>query len=203
MADGGYDAGYSATDCFWGTDAASLVREFLASNNASGLRVLDVGCGEGKNANAFALVGSRVMAVDCSELAIHNGKNLFPSNLIDWQVADVTTLNWRSEAFDIVVSYGLFHCLPNVDVAAQLISQIQRSTKPGGFNIFCTFNDRSQDLSAHPGFSPLLLNHDWYLDHYADWTIQKATDSDLHETHPHNLIPHHHSLTRVIAKKHA
>lgn len=203
MADGGYDAGYAATDCFWGTDPASLVRKFLTSYDVNGFDVLDVGCGEGKNANAFANAGAQVLAIDCSDLAIANGRRLFPSNLIDWRVADASKMQWPAESFEIVVSYGLLHCLSDASSAERLIDSMQQATKVGGYNIFCTFNDRSQDLSAHPGFKPLLLGHDWYLDRYTGWSIDEASDTDLHETHPHNMIPHHHSLTRVIAKKHA
>jgi len=202
LADGGYDAGYSATECFWGTEAASLVKAFLTERDVDGFAVLDVGCGEGKNANAFAKAGASVIAIDCSDLAVANGQRLFESKLIDWRVADASSLILPADSFDVVVSYGLFHCLSDKASAERLISDVQRATKPGGYNIFCTFNDRSQDLSAHPGFEPLLLGHEWYLGNYAGWLIEQSSDKDLHETHPHNMIPHHHSLTRVIAKKH-
>ena len=203
MTDGGYDDGYASSSCFWGTEAASLVKEFLASRDVSGLQVLDIGCGEGKNANAFAQAGASVIAIDCSELALENGKRSFKSPLIEWRLNDVMAAEWAADSFDVIVSYGLFHCLANADTAGRLITRLQNATKCGGFNIFCVFNDRSHDLSAHPGFNPLLLNHKWYLDFYSAWKVENVSDSDLRETHPHNLIPHHHSLTRVIAKKHA
>ena len=203
MVNGGYDEGYAATDCFWGTDAASLVRQFLADHEVAGLSVLDIGCGEGKNANAFAGAGAHVTAIDCSELAIQTGQRLFRSQLIDWQVGNAALVRLETEQYDVVVSYGLFHCLSNADALDELITRLQTTTRKGGFNIFCTFNDRSQDLSAHPGFEPLLLSHRWYLDRYAGWEVVTVSDSDLHETHPHNQIPHHHSLTRMIARKNA
>jgi tellurite methyltransferase len=198
---GGYDEGYAATDSFWGTDAASLVRQFLAEHEVAGYRVLDIGCGEGKNANALANAGAHVSAIDCSELAIQNGQRLFHSELIKWRVGDATVSRFEPEQFDIVVSYGLFHCMPDAETLTRLIEHLQAATWIGGHNIFCTFNDRSQDLSAHPGFSPLLLEHQYYLDRYVGWTILSVSDSDLHETHPHNNIPHHHSLTRMIVRK--
>ena len=67
MTDGGYDAGYAATECFWGTDGASLVNAFLSTQRATGFKVLDIGCGEGKNANAFANAGAHVTAMGGSQ----------------------------------------------------------------------------------------------------------------------------------------
>jgi len=86
--DGGYDDGYTACPCFWGTSPGSLVRVFLDNNpSLEGHTVLDLGCGEGKNANSFALVGASVDAVDCSEFAISNGKRAFADTHINWITA--------------------------------------------------------------------------------------------------------------------
>src|SRR4051812_34384630 len=83
--DGGYDDGYSGCPCFWGRSPGSLVRDFLKSNpSLEGRNVLDLGCGEGKNAYALASAGASVDAVDCSAIAIANGKRAFPNPNINW-----------------------------------------------------------------------------------------------------------------------
>src|SRR6516164_5492748 len=82
---GGYDEGYLSCSCFWGRSPGSLIRSHLESIvNAKGLRVLDLGCGEGKNANAYAKAGAEVIAVDCSRAAIENGMRAFPAAGIKW-----------------------------------------------------------------------------------------------------------------------
>jgi len=58
----------------------------------------------------------------------------------------------------------------------------------------------AQDLTGHPGFTPLLMPHDFFLDAYSDWNIVVATDNDLVETHPHNKIRHMHSLSRLLVR---
>ena len=50
--DGGYDVGYRAVTGFWGTAPSSLVVRYLATHDVAGLKVLDAGAGEGKNAAA-------------------------------------------------------------------------------------------------------------------------------------------------------
>lgn len=198
---GGYDDGYEAVTGFWGTAPGSLVKEFLTSNNAAGLRVLDIGAGEGKNAAAFARAGAIVEAVECSESAIRNGRKLFPSDPISWFHCDVLEMEYPKESIDVIVSYGLTHCLPSETSARKLVAELQAALVSGGTFILVSFNSGSHDLSAHPGFRPLLLDHTWFVERFDGWHFESLSDSILFETHPHNNIPHHHSLTRLTAKK--
>jgi tellurite methyltransferase len=107
---GGYESGYQACPCFWGETPGSLVRRLISANKKlAGLKVLDVGCGEGKNAQAFAAQGCSVDAIDCSSLAIKNGQTSFQHPLIRWQVADVSVMPILPLSYDIIVAYGLLH----------------------------------------------------------------------------------------------
>jgi SAM-dependent methyltransferase len=199
---GGYDAGYKACPCFWGREPGSLVRKLEALiGDFTKLEVLDVGCGEGKNASFLTTKGARVRAVDVSRYAIENGKKTFgtPPGL-SWEVGDVRTVELEVFTYDIVVAYGLLHCLASEAEVLGTIKRLKSATKLGGFNIVCCFNDRYQDLSAHPGLTPTLLTHSGIVDAYRDWEIIVSTDSDLVEAHPDNEISHRHSLTRLIAR---
>jgi len=199
--DGGYDQGYRAIMGFWGTAPASLVARFLSVHDVHGLRVLDVGAGEGKNAAAFALMGAQVDAIECSSAAIENGLQLFPDARINWIQTDAMEHPYPRRFYDVVVCYGLLHCLPSEIAAQRLVVALQESLKEGGTMFVVAFNNGSHDLSAHPGFEPLLLSHDWFIRQFEDWRMESITDSILFETHPHNQIPHHHSLTRLSAVK--
>jgi 2-polyprenyl-3-methyl-5-hydroxy-6-metoxy-1,4-benzoquinol methylase len=204
LADGGYDPGYRACACFWGLQPASLVRAFLVSHpDLHGVNVLDAGCGEGKNAAALAQAGASVDAIDISPLALEHAQASWPAlATVRWRLADITSPSVALGQYDLVVAYGLLHCLPSASAIHQTVRNLQAHTATNGQHIICAFNDRSQDLRAHPTFSPTLLNHKDYLAFYADWAILTATDSDLHERHPDNEIPHHHSLTRILVQNH-
>jgi len=120
---------------------------------------------------------------------------------ISWHVGKAIDFPLRDRPYDIVVMYGLMHCMPNRNAINQLIDRAIASTAPGGLHILVTFNDRSQDLArAHPDFHPTLLPHAVYIDTYAKHEVIHATDTILQETHPHNGIPHHHSLSRMVVK---
>ncbi|MCD1641921.1 class I SAM-dependent methyltransferase [Aurantimonas coralicida] len=199
--DGGYDQGYRAVSNFWGTAPGSLVAAFLRTQNPAGLRVLDVGAGEGKNAAAFASDGAWVDALECSGKAIENGRKLFPNSQINWLHSDAMEHTYPSNAYDVVICYGLIHCLPTESAASDLLRKLQLTLKPGGTIFVVAFNNGSHDLSAHPGFKPLLLSHHWFVEHFRGWQIDLVSDTILIETHPHNRIRHHHSLTRLSAVK--
>jgi tellurite methyltransferase len=200
--DGGYDDGYAQVPCFWGTNPGSFVSKYLQRHGDDlGARVLDLGCGEGKNAAAFAKAGYSVDAIDCSNIALTKAQKLFGELGIRWHLCDARMLALSSMIYDVVVAYGLFHCLATIEEIACLIELTKVATKVGGHHIVCTFNTGSHDLSAHPNFAPTLASHEWYCRKYSDWIISSATDEILQESHPHNNLPHHHSLTRLIAKR--
>lgn len=199
--DGGYEEGYRAVTGFWGTQPGSLVADYLHHHPVTGLTVLDVGAGEGKNAAAFARAGASVDALECSSAAIRNGRALFDDAEINWLQADADRFAYPLAYYDVVVCYGLIHCLKSIAAAMHLVSSLKSALKANGTFILVSFNDGRHDLSAHPGFKPLLLPHGWFLQQFEGWEIDSVSNSLLFETHPHNNIPHHHSLTRLRAFK--
>lgn len=203
---GGYEDGYHACECFWGTSPGSYVIKLVEMlGNVQGLAVLDAGCGEGKNSEYLADLGAQVLAIDVSHKAITNARARWTSRgSVRYVVGDVRSV--RAGSFDVVIAYGMLHCLGSERELRDVIERLQKVTRPGGHHVACIFNDRHQDLAAaHPGFSPLLLPHDWYLDAYrgSGWELLDASDTDLRESHPHNRVEHVHSMTRLIARRSA
>jgi tellurite methyltransferase len=200
---GGYDDGYRKCPCFWGTEPGSFVRllgDYISS--FAGLAVLDAGCGEGKNAAFLAAAGAVVDALDISTLAIENGLKYWAEYIgIRWRVADIRESDFPKDHYSVVVSYGLLHCMSSAKEINDVIVRLQNATRVGGYNVICVFNDRRQELHAHPGFSPSLLPHSAYQAAYSSWEVLKESDSDLTECHPHNNLKHTHSMTRILARK--
>lgn len=202
VATAAYDDGYARCACFWGREPGSLVRDLVSRvGSVRGWRVLDIGCGEGKNADHLWRLGAQVLALEVSALALANARKAFPDSGVAWRHADARTEPLDQDAYDLIIAYGLLHCLAHEGEVRGVVGALRDATRPGGRNILCAFNDRSQDLSAHPGFRPCLLPHTTYASLYADWTIEVLSDADLRETHPHNGIEHVHSMTRLVARK--
>ena len=200
---GGYDAGYQACPCFWGREPGSLVKHLVALvGRVTNKLVLDAGCGEGKNAMYLGTRGAYVRAIDISAFAIENARKAWEETKnISWEIADIRKITLPGSEYDIVVAYGLLHCLSSADEIRLVVNKLQNATKVGGYNIVCAFNNRAQDLTAHPEFTPCLIGHQFYLDLYAGWEIIETSDADLTETHPHNNIEHTHSMTRLLTRK--
>lgn len=202
MTNGGYEAGYQHCSCFWGKEPGRLVRHLneLIEDFAD-LTVLDAGCGEGKNAAYLAGKGAKVSAVEVSEVALQHARQIWSNHQdVDWIRKDVRLLNLEDVRFNIVIAYGLVHCFDSEEEISDFIKKVKIATESNGYNIICAYNSRSQDLSAHPDASPTIMSHGFYENLYQDWDIVISTDEDLHETHPHNGIPHTHSMTRILAR---
>ncbi len=145
--------------------------------------------------------GAIVDAIDVSDLALRNARAAWPplANL-RWRREDVRALS-AMEHSAVVIASGLLHWLRAVDHVPTALGGLKARTSVGGYVVLCAFNNRSQDLRGHPGFSPTLLPHTTYVDAFADWNLVESSDTDLLEQHPHNQIPHGHSLTRILARR--
>lgn len=196
---GGYDDGYATCCPFWDTGPGSLVREAAKYWDFRGARVVDLGCGEGKNAAFLSALGARVDAVDISEAALANAQRLWPGDpRIRWSKGDIAAMTLPGREYDVAIAYGVAHCLADKDEIERFVGNLGKTVRKGGLILFCSFNSRHQELDqAHPGFKPTLLSHQRYLSLFEYLDVVSATDCDLVESHPHNGIEHIHSLTRI------
>ena len=200
---GGYEAGYKGASLLWGEEPGSLVQQLMRLPQASGLdQILDLGAGEGKNSAYFVRSGATVTAVEISHAAYQNGMRRWPEELqqVKWLGCDVRDFDFPQQ-YQVVLLYGICHCLENAAEVESLIEKAQGATELGGYHLFCAFDDGEHDMSAHPEFQPLLLPHEWYVERYRGWEHLVCQTDRLCETHPHNNIPHFHSLTRILAKR--
>jgi SAM-dependent methyltransferase len=203
VTDGGYDTGYRNCPCYWGKEPGSLVRMLPQILDLKGAWTLDLGCGEGKNAAFLAGNGATVDAVDVSSIGLEHARATWPPFVaLRWELADATVRPIPPERYDVIIAYGLLHCLPSEEAVAGTIGRMQAGTRPGGFNVVCAYNARHQELdAAHPFFRPTLLPHSWYMSAYRGWEHLVATDTDLREAHPDTAIEHTHSMTRLLARR--
>lgn len=202
---GPYDDGYSACSFFWGKSPASHVKSAVdLIKGRSGLKSLDFGCGDGKNASYVASCGIDVHAIDISSVAIANAQSQWPNAAcIKWQVSDIRDFDLDDETYDLVVSTGCLHCLESTGEVDSAIQKIQAATIPGGLNVISSFNsDAAHDFTGHSAtFVPLLLPHAYYLCKYSTWEILEESSVAQDDIHPNTNLKHSHSITRLLARK--
>lgn len=100
----------------------------LSADSLDGVAsVLDVGCGPGTNAPAFANV-PRYVGADISESYIAYARNRFPGIFV---VADVTTDRFTGERFDLILLNSLMHHLDDGQTDV-LLQSLPRLLNEGG-----------------------------------------------------------------------
>jgi SAM-dependent methyltransferase len=99
--------------------------------HSPGARLLDVGCGVGRFAQAAYARGWDVTGIDVSAQAIESGRPFAPFPL---RVATAEELVEQGERFDVVTA---FEVLEHLTTPVQFLSTLQQVLLPGG-QVFCT-----------------------------------------------------------------
>ncbi|MFC1715394.1 class I SAM-dependent methyltransferase [Candidatus Poribacteria bacterium] len=108
----------------FGKPSAEIVR--LAHTLTRGSSVLDMGCGEGRNALFLAEQGFQIDAIDISEAGIIKLLQIARDRELEinaW-VSDMTTFQF-GQNYDLIISHGVLH-LAERDDWQQLIPRIKK-----------------------------------------------------------------------------
>ena len=126
-----YDAEFATTEL--GVSACKVVQRLLGRGPG---RLLDVGCGGGASAVAFAQDGWSVTGVDVSAAQLE----LARARGVDVVQADAEALPFEDESFDAAVSIFTH---TDVDDFAAVLREVARIVRPGGAFVY---------LGVHPCF---------------------------------------------------
>jgi SAM-dependent methyltransferase len=132
----------SATETLWREYAASraeaaddirrVLEGGLGPRDWAGSRVLDLGCGDGAIAAAFAGAGGRVVAMDLDPWRVDNTRRLAddqPGARLDVVSADGHRLPFARDAFDLVILSDL---IEHVKDPGRVMEEVTRVLAPGG-----------------------------------------------------------------------
>ena len=138
-----YEKWYEGDGYYWGTEPADFCDELMRLCPPSeGKKVLDIGCGEGKDAVYMAAKGYEVTAFDLTENGIRKTKRLAEEHgvKINAYVDDINTFD-TDEQFDVIYSSGTVQYLFDENKAA-FFEKIERITKKNGFVFFNVFVEK-------------------------------------------------------------
>ena len=124
-----YDALYGSTRQALGEPTQVFV-DFFERQKGKTLRVLDIGCGQGRDAVFIARMGHNVVGVDLSPNGIRDLINAAIKEDLDVEgvVADIETFVPKGE-FDVVLIDRTLHMLPKkerLDVLKRLIGTVPK-----------------------------------------------------------------------------
>ncbi|MBR7137024.1 MAG: methyltransferase domain-containing protein, partial [Clostridia bacterium] len=108
-----YQTWYDTDEYYWGFAPSSLCLEIVRlCPPVRPLRVLDIGCGEGKDAVFLARLGYRVSAFDLAVSGVEKTKRLAAQAGVPVDVFRADLNDYRpTETFDILYSSGTLHYL--------------------------------------------------------------------------------------------
>ena len=98
---------------------------------AGGLRVLEIGCGCGSEAERFARAGAHYTAVDLTNAAVSITRRRFQLANLEGRFVqgDAENLPFADGSFDLVYSHGVLHHTPDTP---RTIREVHRVLSPGG-----------------------------------------------------------------------
>ena len=114
-----------------------LFDQLLKGRLFPGMRLLDAGCGAGRNLNYFLKSGFEVSGVDQSPEAIAQVRALAASlapNLAadNFRIKPVESMSFADSHFDVVVSSAVLHFARDEEHWRKMVREMWRVLKPGG-----------------------------------------------------------------------
>ena len=202
--DNPYDQRYGNKELYWGKEPSSLcakVIEIVRPRADFRPRLIDLGCGEGRNAVYFAQNGFDVVGLDSSSV----GLNKMKKNAVEARVkieplqADIITYR-LTETYDVIFSTGTLHYLPSETRSRHFKDYKDHAATNGicAFSVLVSkpFVPKAPDAEeeAYLYKSGELMSYFW------DWEILHSEEEIFNCTS--SGIPHKHAVNRIIAKRH-
>lgn len=196
-----YEKWYASDDYYWGTEPADFCDELIKLRPiTTATKVLDIGCGEGKDAVYMAQKGYSVTAFDLTSNGIEKTKKLAARKnvMIDAYVDDINTFQ-TNDTFDIIYSTGTVQYLFDEN-KRDFFDKIAKITNLNGIVFFNVFV-----------YKPFLeLPPDWDIEekmwksgelftYFSDWKIHHIEESIFEDNS--GGIPHLHCMDTIICEK--
>jgi tellurite methyltransferase len=196
-----YQSRYSSKEFYWGLKPNNIVIDSIKFLNKNA-KVLDMGCGEGRNSFFLARNKFDVTAVDSSEKGIEKLNEFAKKESLEIKtsVADICDFIKYGDQFDAIFGINVLQFINKQNIF-DLINQIQSKTNPNGLNIISAFVAENQTQKE------MTLSKDrYFFDEgelkklYKDWEII-FYEEKLGNWETHGEPEHRHFTVKLIAKK--
>lgn len=196
-----YEKRYNSEEYYWGVKPSFMcLRLIELMPPVKPLTVLDIGCGEGKDAVFLARCGYKVSAFDVTEAGIAKTKRLAEKAGVQVDAFRANVLDFRLENdFDILFSSGVFHLI-KPDLRESIFENYKLHTNKGGLNLFNVFvekpfvppaPDKDTDRYLWKSGELMTIYHDWYIEECRETVFDCNSGG----------VPHKHAMDIVYARK--
>ena len=197
-----YEKCYEDDEYYWGLEPASFLDELIKVTNkkASELSVLDIGCGEGKDAVYMAQQGCNVTAFDITESGIRKLKKLALSRAVEVEayVADINDFEINKQ-FDIVYSTGTIQYLFDENIPL-FFSKVREMIKIGGIVYFNVFVEKLfLELPPDWDKEEKMWKTGDLFGYFSDWKIHTINEVIFEDNS--GGVKHYHCMDTVMAER--
>ena len=196
-----YEKWYEGGDYYWGTEPGGFLDELISLCPPSEYKtVLDIGCGEGKDAVYMAQKGYKVSAFDLTENGIRKTISLAGKRgvKINAYVDDINTFAACGQ-YDIIYSTGTVQYLFDEN-KEDFFKKLEKMTRPDGI-VF---------INVFVGKPFLELPPDWDIEekmwkpgelftYFADWKVERIDEVIFEDDS--GGVPHFHCMDTIICRK--
>lgn len=177
----------------WGKAPSAFAKELIPLVPREG-RILDLGCGEGRDSVYFASRGFTVTGVDASAAGLEKADRLAAERgvRVRWVCRSMLDLPVIGR-FDLVYSCGSIHHVPKAD-RGHLFRRLRALTRPGGVHAHIVFTDvmvyaeKGEEIDYFVPGELGKVYSDWLALRYEEGVIPCSQDG----------IHHCHSIERIV-----
>lgn len=201
-----YDDRYNTKEYYWGLKPNRICYDIMKIlPPIKPYRVLDIGCGEGKDAVFFAKCGYAVTAFDISEQGIEKAKRLAEYNKVEVKLFKADIFDYRPDTeYDIIFSSGVLHFLPRTE-RENFCGSLKSHTSESGINAMNVFVRKPFINRAPDSTRDEEKRHPWrsgeLFGYYHDWLFHTCRE-EIFDCNSGGK-PHKHCMDTLIAQKHA
>jgi len=196
-----YEDEYKVPEYYWGIEPSKMCYRVLElMPPTKHLKLLDIGCGEGKDAVFFARNGYDVTAFDISDAGIEKTKRLAEKYSVQVNVFKADILDFRLTAsYDILFSSGVLHYI-QPELRGEIFDNYKQFTNMDGLHILNVFV-KKPFIAPPPEKEPNSFK--WIsgelFTHYENWLITECSEVifDCNSSG----IPHKHAMNKIITQK--
>lgn len=151
---------------------ATVAARFFTENTAT-RTILDLGCGQGRDALFFAQRGLRVVAVDYSNVALDElrakAETLGLATAVETIRHDVRMpLPFADETLDASYAHMLYCMALTQSQLVSLSREVRRVLKPGGLSIYTVRNTHDPDFGVGIHHAEKLYEDEGFVVHFFD-----------------------------------
>lgn len=199
-----YDRRYETEGYYWGLTPNRICYDIMKLlPPIKPYRVLDMGCGEGKDAVFFAKCGYAVTAFDISEQGIEKAKRLAEHNKVEVRLFRADLFDYRPDTeYDIIFSSGVLHFVPGQQ-RGELCDSLKEHTADNGINAMNVFVEKPFITRAPDSTRDESKRHPWrsgeLFGYYHDWLFHVCRE-EVFDCNSGGK-PHKHCMDTLIAQK--